>query len=176
MRIISGTKKGMELASPHGHKTHPMSEKLRGAIYNALGDVEGLTILDPFCGTAALGLEGMSRGAKSAVCIDVSTQAYDSAKENIEKSGFSNCKLIRMNASVWSEQNITLKFDLIFFDPPFDDVKMLLLDKLAINHTKSGSIVVCNLPTGFKPEFTCNFNMLQTNPHGDATLWFFKRD
>jgi len=175
MRIISGSKKGLELSSPHGHKTHPMSEKLRGAIYNALGDVEGLTIFDPFTGTAALALEGLSRGASKAICLDADQSAYNSAAENIKKSGFKNCKLIRMNCSVWSDQNEAEKFDLVFLDPPYDEVKLGLLNKLSLNHCKVSGIVICSLPAGTEPELKSDFELVQTNPHGDAVLWFFRR-
>jgi len=176
MRIISGSKKGMELSSPHGHKTHPMSEKLRGAIFNALGDVEGLTILDPFCGTAAVALEGLSRGAVSAVCIDADKHAQDSANQNIVRAGFGNkCKLIKMNASVWSDQNQDDKYDLIFLDPSFNEIKPDLLTKLATNHSSKGSVIICNLPTGNESNLSENFELLQSNSHGDATLWFYRR-
>jgi len=173
MRIISGTKKDLELNSPHGHKTHPMSEKLRGAIFNALGDVGGLTILDPFCGTGALALEGLSRGAKSALCLDSDQHAFNSASGNIKKSGFDTCKLIKMNCSVWSDQNKNEKFDLIFLDPPYDDIKPSLLQKLASRHAEG--VVVCSLPAEESLDLGNEFRLIQTNPHGDASLWFFKK-
>ncbi|MBX4199607.1 RsmD family RNA methyltransferase, partial [Candidatus Saccharibacteria bacterium] len=53
MRIISGQLKGRNFASPRGHKTHPMSDKMRGALFNILGDIEGLSFLDAFSGSGA---------------------------------------------------------------------------------------------------------------------------
>lgn len=61
MRIISGIYGGRTIQSPSGHKTHPMSEKMRGAIFNALGDIKGLSFLDAYGGSGAVALEAISR-------------------------------------------------------------------------------------------------------------------
>jgi 16S rRNA G966 N2-methylase RsmD len=53
MRVIAGSLGGRPFESPHGHRTHPMSEKVRGAIFGILGDIEGLTVLDIFAGSGA---------------------------------------------------------------------------------------------------------------------------
>ncbi len=54
MRVISGFLGGRNFESPHGHRTHPMSEKVRGAIFGALGDIKGLTVLDAFSGSGRI--------------------------------------------------------------------------------------------------------------------------
>jgi 16S rRNA (guanine966-N2)-methyltransferase len=76
VRIIAGSLKGRTFSEPHGHRTHPMSEKVRGALFNALGDIEGLTFLDAFAGSGALSFEAASRGAKSVIAIDKDGPAY----------------------------------------------------------------------------------------------------
>ena len=55
MRIISGTLKAVNIPESKAEATHPMSEKLRGAIFNALGDIEGLRFLDGCAGTGMVG-------------------------------------------------------------------------------------------------------------------------
>nr|MBP9820948.1 RsmD family RNA methyltransferase [Candidatus Saccharibacteria bacterium] len=60
MRIIAGFLGGRLIESPHNNKTHPMSEKMRGALFNSLGDINGLTFLDAFAGTGACGFEAIS--------------------------------------------------------------------------------------------------------------------
>ena len=70
MRIIAGDLKGREFKSPRGRTTRPMSEKTRGALFNTLGDIEGLSVLDGFAGSGALVFEAISRGAVSALAIE----------------------------------------------------------------------------------------------------------
>jgi 16S rRNA (guanine966-N2)-methyltransferase len=77
MRIIAGTLKNREFKSPHGHKTHPMSDKVRGSLFNVLGDIEGLTFLDAFTGSGALAVEAASRGAASVIAVDSMEKRFD---------------------------------------------------------------------------------------------------
>ena len=60
MRIIAGTLGGRNFDSK-SQATHPMSEKMRGALFNVLGDIDGLKVLDCFAGSGAIGFEAISR-------------------------------------------------------------------------------------------------------------------
>ena len=60
MRVISGKFGGQLFDAPKGHRTHPMSEKVRGALFSVLGDISGLTVLDAFAGSGALSIEAIS--------------------------------------------------------------------------------------------------------------------
>ncbi len=71
MRVIAGWLGGQNFDSPKSNRVHPMSDKMRGAIFGVLGDIKGLTVLDAFSGSGALAIESISRGAKSAIAIDV---------------------------------------------------------------------------------------------------------
>ncbi|HET9678037.1 MAG TPA: RsmD family RNA methyltransferase, partial [Solirubrobacterales bacterium] len=67
MRVIAGELKGQRLVAPRGWKVRPTSDRVREAIFSALGDrVEGARVLDLYCGTGALAIEALSRGAASA--------------------------------------------------------------------------------------------------------------
>jgi 16S rRNA (guanine966-N2)-methyltransferase len=76
MRVIAGFLGGRNFDSPGGHRTHPMSDKVRGAVFGVLGDIKGLSVLDAFAGSGALSIEAVSRGAKYAVAIDVDKRAH----------------------------------------------------------------------------------------------------
>src|SRR3954470_23836038 len=84
MRIIAGQLKGQQFQAPHGHKTHPMSDKMRGALFNVLGDIEGLTFLDAFAGSGALAFEAASRGAKAVTAIEIDNSAHKTIGQNIK--------------------------------------------------------------------------------------------
>src|SRR3982751_244511 len=103
MRIIAGELKGREFRSPHGHKTHPMSDKVRGALFNVLGDIEGLTFLDAFAGSGALAFEAASRGAKSVVAVDNDSSAHKIIGQNIKDLRLEKIvKVTRANTGGWS--------------------------------------------------------------------------
>jgi 16S rRNA (guanine966-N2)-methyltransferase len=119
MRIIAGTLKGREFKSPHGHKTHPMSEKVRGALFNVLGDIEGLEFLDAFAGSGALAFEAASRGAKSIIAIDKDTSAHKTIDQNVKELRLQ--KLVHVskaNTAGWSIHNMEKKFDIVIRRTP----------------------------------------------------------
>ena len=70
IRIIAGSKKGRRLKVPQGLIVRPTSDRVREALFSMLGDVSGLSVLDLFAGTGALGAEALSRGASCLVCVE----------------------------------------------------------------------------------------------------------
>ena len=74
MRVIAGELKGQRLVAPRGWKVRPTSDRVREAIFSALGDVEGANVLDLYCGTGALAIEALSRGAATAMLVDQDTR------------------------------------------------------------------------------------------------------
>src|SRR4051812_42000237 len=102
MRVIAGGLSGRQFTSPRGRRTHPMSDKMRGALFNTLGDIGGLTILDAFAGSGAIGFEAISRGASRATAIDSDRGAQRAIAENVNKLGLgSQVKLIKTSAASW---------------------------------------------------------------------------
>ena len=177
VRVIAGSLGGRNFDAPdNGRKTHPMSEKARGAIFNALGDIQGLTVFDPFAGSGALSIEALSRGARSALALDVDRHAYDAILKNIKSLGLRNSvKATKVAAGAWSDNNLDAVFDLVLLDPPFHDIQTDLLEKLA-NHTKPGGILVLSLPPNLAPELLSSLYVpLSTKNYGDIQLVFFRR-
>ena len=124
MRIITGKAKGLKLKTPAGQATRPTSDRVKESLFSILSGVtdfsEVRAVLDIFAGTGALGLESLSRGAKSAIFIDLMTANLIS--ENVRRAKFENfSKILRGDFNKilkkLSQQN--LKFDLIFSDPPY---------------------------------------------------------
>src|SRR5437868_15008558 len=112
MRIIAGTLKGQQFQTPHSHKTHPMGDKIRGALFNVLGDIEGLTFLDAFAGSGALAFEAASRGAKSVVAIDNDRAAHLVIEKNVRDLHLQKIvKVTKANTGGWSIHNMENKFD-----------------------------------------------------------------
>lgn len=122
MRVIAGDLKGQRLVAPRGWKVRPTSDRVREAIFSALGDrVVGARVLDLYCGTGALAIEALSRGAAAAVLVDRDTRP---ALGNVQRLGLNEkAELARAEVSRWLDQVSTAsaagKFDLVFVDAPY---------------------------------------------------------
>jgi 16S rRNA (guanine(966)-N(2))-methyltransferase RsmD len=122
MRVIAGELKGRPLLAPRGWKVRPTSDRVREAIFSALGGaVVGARVLDLYCGTGALAIEALSRGAAEAVLVDRDTRPALGNVESLELSG--RAELIRSDAQRWlaarSGDESSPRFDLVFVDAPY---------------------------------------------------------
>jgi len=121
LRIIAGNNKGTIITAPKGSRTRPTADKVRGAIFNMLGDVTGFSVLDLFAGSGALGLEAMSRGAAGALLVDSSPAAIAAIHKNITKLRHENARAARRGylAILKDAAKKRHRYDLIFVDPPY---------------------------------------------------------
>jgi 16S rRNA (guanine966-N2)-methyltransferase len=123
LRIIAGALKGRRLRTIPGLKTRPTADRTREAVFNILGSaVRGAHVLDLFAGTGAFGLEAVSRGAASALFIEIGREALRVLAANIQACGLSEgVSVIRWDAgrSLNCLSNHEPKFDLVFLDPPY---------------------------------------------------------
>ena len=173
MRIIAGTLGGRLFNSPGTFKTHPMSDKGRGALFNILGDITGLRVLDPFAGSGALSFEALSRGAHSAVLIEQDRTAQRTIAENISSLGLgTRAHLIRASASAWLQTNPTTSFDLILCDPPHTDLQPNLLARLAERLALQGTLVV-SYPASTEPPTFVGLRQLDCRTYADLKLIFY---
>jgi 16S rRNA (guanine(966)-N(2))-methyltransferase RsmD len=122
MRVIAGELKGQRLVAPRGWKVRPTSDRVREAIFSALGErVVGAAVLDLYCGTGALAIEALSRGAGRAVLVDRDTRP---ALGNVEHLGLGErAELVRADAGRWLAAAPGRadgdRFDLVFVDAPY---------------------------------------------------------
>jgi 16S rRNA (guanine966-N2)-methyltransferase len=175
MRIIAGTLKGRIFHDPPGHDSHPMSEKARGALFNALGDIEGLTVLDAMAGSGALAFEAISRGAKSAVAMEQKRAPYGAISKSIKDLDISKeVKAVNTDASSWSTHNHDKKFDIVLLDPPYNHPQLGILDKLVL-HAKPGGIIVVSWPGHELPPAFDSCQIITSKKYGDAQLVFYRR-
>ncbi|HSX53355.1 MAG TPA: 16S rRNA (guanine(966)-N(2))-methyltransferase RsmD [Patescibacteria group bacterium] len=175
MRVIAGTLGGRQFDAPKGQRTHPMSDKVRGGLFNTLGDISGLNVLDAFAGSGALSLEAISRGAAHATAIDIDKNAHQTLMENVRQLDVDDAvKSIRANASGWSDNNLNSVFDLVFAAPPYDDLRLPLLQKLT-KHVKDNGLYVLDWPgKSNTPEFE-GLEVIKEQDYGDAKLVFYRK-
>lgn len=175
MRIVAGVLSGLHFDSPKGAKTHPMSDKMRGALFNMLGDIEDLTVYDAFGGSGALSFEAISRGAKSAIITEIDKYAWALIKQNIDTLKLSDkVKAIRANATSWSTNNYETKFDLVICDPPYDKVKTDQL-KILSNNVKEKGMLILSLPSKLVSIKFDNFELIRSSNYGDGSLAFYRK-
>jgi len=175
MRVIAGYLGGRNFSSPGGHRTHPMSDKVRGAIFGVLGDIKGLTVLDAFAGSGALAIEAVSRGAKSAVAIEVDKRAHVIITGNIKDLGIEDrIKAVRAFTGAWSTRHQAELFDLIFVDPPYDNIPYRDLKSLP-RHLSDGGTLVLSWPGNMEPLKFEGLAAVQTKNYGDAQLVFYQK-
>jgi 16S rRNA (guanine966-N2)-methyltransferase len=177
MRIIAGRLGGLEFNSPHGRRTRPMSDKVRGALFNVLGDLEGLTILDAFGGSGALSLEAISRGAEKVVVIERDGAAFSVIEKNIQDLKIGRqVHATRANAAGWSARNVEkMKYDILLLDPPYDELQSSLLQKLVRRHLKPGGLAVLSYPGNEEAIEFSTAEKIAIKKYGDIQLAFYRK-
>jgi 16S rRNA (guanine(966)-N(2))-methyltransferase RsmD len=128
MRVIAGELKGRPLLAPRGWKVRPTSDRVREAIFSALGEaVEGARVLDLYCGTGALAIEALSRGAARATFVERDRRVVGTIAENLARTGLAGerAQVVRADAAEWLTGHSGGPFGLVFIDPPYADVDLL---------------------------------------------------
>lgn len=123
MRIIAGEWRGRRLVAPKGDTTRPTADRTRETLFSMLvsrlGSFEGLSVLDLFAGSGALGLEALSRGAASCLFVEQDSAALKTLRANIESLGARDRTTVQAG-SVMALGPARTSYDLILLDPPYD--------------------------------------------------------
>jgi 16S rRNA (guanine966-N2)-methyltransferase len=177
LRLIAGTYGGRQIVAPDGHKTHPMSERIRNALFNSIGDeIKDAVVLDAFAGTGAIGLEAISRGAKHATFIERDRSAQKALAENIDALGVDDqAKLVRAPVASWINTYDGNKFDIIFADPPYHDTQFSTVSQL-MGLLKPGALMVLSHPGRDLCPTRPGVVVVDNRSYGDATLSLFRQE
>lgn len=178
MRIITGKARGVKLATLQGDHTRPTSERTKEAVFSTLQfDLAGASVLDLFAGSGQLGLEAVSRGAKSAVLCDLSKDAAGVIRSNVSKTRLeAQCKVVCGDfAALLKGYPQKKAFDLVFLDPPYAKglVPVALDLLLGQDLLAKGAKIVCETASpedvfGENRELSVRFETLKTAKYGIA--------
>lgn len=181
MRIVAGLYKSRKLIAPPGEDIRPTSDKVRGAIFNALtsrGAVEGARVLDAFCGTGALGLEALSRGAVNALFLDKSRASLDCARANARALGADQaCGFLQKDAlkigPLPADEN---PFSLVFLDPPYRQnmVDAALKALLENGWLGARALIVAECESAAKPVWPNGVSIQDEKSYGDTKVVFLE--
>lgn len=173
MRIIAGKYGSRIIKAPRGYRTHPMGDRPRSALFNSLGNLKGYSVFDAFAGSGALAIEAVSRGAYEAIATERDPRAYQVLKANVLKLGAHEIQAIKANCHGWSSNNVDKKFDLIFCDPPYNDLQLSTVFALK-SHLKPNGLMVLSYP-GRDPVPSANGVVVVDNRnYGDAALAYYR--
>lgn len=171
MRIVAGSLRGREILAPVGLEVRPTSDRAREALFNILGPMAGLSILDCYAGTGAVAFEALSRGAGSAALID---RDLGVARANMRALGL-QARMIEGDAArpPAAEQPV----DIAFLDPPYADPVDGALRGLADQgwFGPETRIVVERAARGPTPAFD-GFQLVNDRRYGKARLYFLRID
>lgn len=175
MRVVAGEFRGRPLLAPRGHKVRPTTDRVREAIFSALGPVEGLRVLDVYCGTGALAIEALSRGAAEAVLVDRDIRP---ALGNVRSLGLDERALLvkaRLPEGLF-EGRLEGGFDLIFCDPPYrlaDRIGEELDRGLAALAVPGGRVIV-ESPAS-RPVELPSMEMIRERRYGGTHVAFYEK-
>jgi 16S rRNA (guanine966-N2)-methyltransferase len=121
MRIIAGSHKGARIFAPKGRETRPTGDRVREAVFNLVGPVEGMHVLDLYAGSGAMGLEALSRGAETATFVEADRAAAETIVRNVDKLGLAGATVLREEAArkLAADAASGRRYDLVLIDPPY---------------------------------------------------------
>lgn len=179
MRVITGSARGIQLKTPDGMKTRPTSDRVKEALFSIIQfEIAGAHVLDLFGGTGQLGIEALSRGAKSAVFVDESDNACKLIRENLRRT-----KMEQKGSVVRSDYLAYLnrtkeRFDIVFLDPPYAEVylenSLKCISEIDILH--SNAIIIAERPLGKELPWECEgFQRSRDYKYGNTLLTVYRK-
>lgn len=132
MRIVGGKYRHRIIIYPDdATHTRPTKDRVREAIFSAIGDISNARVLDLYAGSGAMGIEALSRGASHCTFVDISLVAIKTIKENLNNLKIDNNEYeVIKNKDINAIESFKNKFDLIILDPPYEEGQYELIINL----------------------------------------------
>lgn len=180
MRVITGKARGVQLKTPDGVLTRPTTDRVKEALFSIIQfEIPTARVLDLFGGTGQLGIEALSRGAKSAVFVDHQENACKLIRENLRRTRLeADGKVIRADYLDYLRR-CRESFDIIFLDPPYAEVFLenALKCITEIDILQSGGIIVAERPLGKElPWEFDGFTRSRDYKYGKTLITIYRKD
>ena len=180
MRVITGTARGVQLKTPDGMTTRPTADRVKEALFSIIQfELPGARVLDLFGGTGQLGIEALSRGAKSAVFVDAGEPACKLIRENLKRTRLEQQAIVIRSDYLQYLNRCREKFDIILLDPPYAEVFLenALKCITEIDILQSGGIIVAERPLGKDlPWDFEGFTRSKDYKYGKTLLTIYRKD
>jgi 16S rRNA (guanine966-N2)-methyltransferase len=176
VRVIAGSHKGRRLSAPRGQHIRPTGDRVREAIFNLVGPVDGASVLDLFAGSGALGIEALSRGARRCVFAESDRGAGRVIQQNLERLELTGAVLERRDALavLRDEAARGRSYDLVLCDPPYErwpELEGALAERLPPVLTADGLLVV---ETEARTEPQLPLDFVTSRRYGSARITIFR--
>ena len=177
MRVVTGLARGRRLKEPEGQDIRPTSGAVKEAIFNIIQfDVPGRRVLDLFAGTGQLGIETLSRGARSCDFVDRSGAACKIIRENLAHCKLEGGRVYQMEAERFLRRGDS--YDLVFLDPPYDPQQMekIIQSIVRFDILNKNGIMVCETREDTDmPELEAPYEKLRDYRYGKVKLTLYTR-
>jgi 16S rRNA (guanine966-N2)-methyltransferase len=175
LSLITGKFGGRIISAPDGKLTHPMSSRVRGSLFNIINDeLDGSDVLDVFAGTGSLGLEAISRGARHVTFIERDRDANKILVDNITTLGAGDfSSVFQIGAKTWIDKNQDKSYDIIFADPPYNNLQLSTVFSL-IGLLKPNGLMVLSYPGRGELPTVQGVVVVDNRSYGIAALTFYR--
>lgn len=180
MRVIGGTAKGRALKSVPGDSTRPILDRVKAPLFDILRPyLPGMSMLDLFGGTGAVGIEALSQGAEHCVFLDTNARAVATIKDNLATTDLSEKAEVRHTDAFVYLRNTAKSFDLIFVAPP--QYKGIWVEAMRIIAERphliadEGQIIVQIDPKEYEALELTSFREVRQKRYGNTILVFYAK-
>ena len=180
MRVITGKARGVQLKTPEGLDTRPTTDRVKEALFSIIQfEIPGTTVLDLFGGTGQLGIEALSRGAKSAVFVDEGREAISVIRDNLRRTRLEEKAQVLQMDYLSYLRRCKKRFRLIFLDPPYAEKYLETALKFIseIDILEESGIIITERPLG--KSLDGDFSGLEASKdynYGKTTITLFRRE
>lgn len=180
IRIISGKYKGKRLEGFDTLGTRPTQDRVKESMFSMIQeDISGTIVLDLFAGTANLGIEALSNGAKFAYFVDINKEAIKKIKKNLDNIPVSDYQVLEMDYKCALEKfkNEGIQFSLVFLDPPYKDntISFILNYLVDNNMLLDDAVVVCELEHDNLEENYQTLELYKSKKYGYKIVKIYKK-
>lgn len=164
MRVIAGTARSLQLVTPKGEDTRPTTDRIKETLFNMIQfDIQEAVFLDLFAGSGGIGIEALSRGARKAVFVDNSREAYDCITQNLKHTKMeSQATVYKQDVFVaLTMLEYQKKFDVIFMDPPYHKE----LEQRVLEYLTTSSLVDEDTTIIFEAALDTDLSFLDNLPY-----------
>ena len=180
MRVITGKARGVQLKTPEGMQTRPTADRVKEALFSIINfDLPGAAVLDLFGGTGQLGIEALSRGARSAVFVDAREDACKIIRENLRRTKLEGDGRVVRSDYLDYLRRTREKFDIVLLDPPYAEVFLenALKCITEIDILQSGGIIVAERPVEKELPFEFEgYTRSRDYKYGKTLLTIYRKD
>lgn len=177
MRVITGSARGMRLETLEGLDVRPTTDRVKEAAFSMIQfEIEGRNVLDLFAGSGQLGIEALSRGAKTATFVDTNPEAVKVIRSNLAHTGLAQQASVAAGDFEQFLRYTKAVFDIVLIDPPYSKE---LVDKalpLVVSHVSDSGVIVCEVARIDKlPEQAGDFELSRKSDYGKTSIGVYRK-